>query len=300
MTGARLPVGCSVAVDDEERIRRELQRDVTRGVDTERARNAALSSLFGLEQAPVEVGRYRLGDRIGAGGMGTVYEGFDPDLDRQVAIKILDRLPAAVEGEPTDASRILDEARALGRLSHPNIAELYDAGESRGRVYLVMELVRGKNLRQWLASAGSPPPQTVLRLLGAAGKGLQAVHEAKLVHGDFKPDNVLVGDDGAVKVVELWPGAFGRGRLVAGGAGRVRQPRGERWPTWRPSVSPAARRRLEAISSALACRCSKPWSATARSPDGRASSSSRRHCAVRSTWQVPRSLGPSRACSNAC
>jgi tetratricopeptide (TPR) repeat protein len=143
------------------------------------------------------VGRYVILERIGAGGMGVVYAAYDPELDRKVAVKLLrrDRLPR-------DADRRLREAQALARLTHPNVVAVHDAGTFGDRVFLAMELVEGETLRRWLAAAPRSWREVLDRFL-PAGRGLAAAHAAGLVHRDFKPENVLLGRDGRVRVVDF-------------------------------------------------------------------------------------------------
>jgi len=146
------------------------------------------------------IGRYRVLERIGAGGMGTVYAALDPTLGREVAIKL-----ARVGGPRpslTDESRLLREARLLAQVSHPNVVEIHEVGVFRGHVYLVMARIRGQTLRTWQREAPRPWRETIAKYVAAA-RGLQAMHALGLVHRDFKADNVLVGDDGRVYVVDF-------------------------------------------------------------------------------------------------
>jgi predicted Ser/Thr protein kinase len=140
------------------------------------------------------VSRYVLGARIGGGGMGVVYEAHDPELRRRVAVKVL-------ASGAADA-RLLREAQALARVSHPNVVPIYDVGTQGAIVFLAMELVEGRNLREWLAARPRRVAE-ILDVLIAAGRGLAAAHAAGLVHRDFKPENVLVGDDGRVRVTDF-------------------------------------------------------------------------------------------------
>jgi serine/threonine-protein kinase len=137
------------------------------------------------------VDRYVIRRRIGVGAMGVVYAALDPQLDREVALKILDR-----------TAPDLGEARAMAQLAHPNIVPVFDAGTFDGRGFVAMELVRGKTLTHWLRGAKHSWRAIVDRFREAAA-GLAAVHAAGLIHRDFKPDNVLVGDDRRARVADF-------------------------------------------------------------------------------------------------
>ncbi len=147
------------------------------------------------------VGRYIILDRLGAGGMGVVYAAYDPELDRRVAIKLLLAAESAFE-ESTGQARLVREAQALARLSHPNVIAVYDVGTHEAGVFVAMELVDGQTLRAW-RKALQRPWREVLEVFLAAGRGLAAAHSAGLVHRDFKPDNVLLGKDGRVRVLDF-------------------------------------------------------------------------------------------------
>ena len=156
------------------------------------------------------IGRHVVERRLAAGGMGVVYLARDPDLDRPVAIKLL-RPELA-----TSRSRLLREGQAVAKLSHPNVVTVYDVGALGDDLYIAMEYVPGRTLGSWLRRA-ERPWREVLARFRAAGRGLAAAHRAGLIHRDFKPDNVLLGDDGRVVVSD-----FGLARSDgprAGGAG---------------------------------------------------------------------------------
>ncbi len=154
------------------------------------------------------LGRFVVLGPRGAGAMGAVYEAYDPELDRKVALKLLHPRVGAV------LARIIGEARALARLSHANVVTVFDvgrvhlAGAGEERLFIAMELVDGVDLRCWLAERRRSWAE-VRRVFVAAGRGLAAAHEAALVHRDFKPANVLVGRAGEVKIVDFGLASLG-------------------------------------------------------------------------------------------
>jgi serine/threonine protein kinase len=153
-------------------------------------------ALFERDADPVEIGRFQLLERVGRGGMGTVYAAYDPDLDRRVALKLV---PTA---DGASRARLLAEARALARLSHPHVVPIHDVELVDDWVCIVMEFVRGQTLRAYCSDRGRSQ-RDVLRVYRQAGEGLHAAHRAGLLHGDFKPDNAIVGTDGRVKVLDF-------------------------------------------------------------------------------------------------
>ena len=155
---------------------------VERPVADARARSVArakiANALFSTEKQ-VKLGRYHLLERVGQGGMGVVWGAFDPELERRVAIKLVRATTGA------SRERILLEGQALAKLSHPNVVAVHDVGVVDDEVYLVMEWIRGHNLREHGAK-----PRTIREIVAlyrAAGEGLHAAHRAGLVHRDFKP-----------------------------------------------------------------------------------------------------------------
>lgn len=155
-----------------------------------------------LPAAGTVIGNCRLGARIGAGGMGVVYEAQDLHLDRRVAIKILP-LAAAAEGADR-IRRFQREARAASTLSHPNIVSIFDADFAEGYYYIAMELVAGKTLRQIMQAQTSPlDSNTILDWIGQTASALSAAHEVGIVHRDIKPENIMVRPDGFVKVLDF-------------------------------------------------------------------------------------------------
>ena len=147
-------------------------------------------------------GRYEVIGTIGAGGMGVVYSARDAKLRRTVALKMLRPGSAGDASQPKMRERLLSEARAMARLSHPNVLPVYDVGELGGDVFLAMELVDGGTLRTWLGQERRSW-RDVLEVFLAAARGLGAAHRAGIIHRDFKPDNVLVGSDGRVRVTDF-------------------------------------------------------------------------------------------------
>jgi serine/threonine-protein kinase len=141
-------------------------------------------------------GRYDIERELGRGGMAQVYLARDRELDRQVALKVL---AAHLGGDDEFRRRFLREARLAGRLSHPNVVGVYDAGESEGRPYIVMEYVPGRTL----AECGRLSPDRVAELGRQACAGLQHAHDAGLVHRDVKPGNLLLREDGVLKIADF-------------------------------------------------------------------------------------------------
>ena len=187
---------------------RRLPSVNTRDVDIESAPGAPEPER--LERGTA-LGRYLVIDVLGEGGMGVVYSAFDPELDRKVAIKLLQARTEGSRGSQsgsTDQQWLMREAQAMARLAHPNVIAVHDVGMLPGhRVFVAMEQVDGVTLRVWLRDKVRPWRE-VVEVLISAGMGLAAAHKGGLVHRDFKPDNVLVGTDGRVRVMD-----FGLARL---------------------------------------------------------------------------------------
>jgi predicted Ser/Thr protein kinase len=154
------------------------------------------------------VGRYIVQGLVGRGAMGTVYAANDPDLDRRVAVKLLRAGALSDAARQRTRARLLREAQAMARLSHPEVITVYDVGAFGNELFVAMEYVEGETLRRWCAAQPRSWP-AILAVYERAGRGLVAAHEAGLVHRDFKPDNVLVGRDGRVRVTD-----FGLARSV--------------------------------------------------------------------------------------
>ncbi len=173
----------------------------TLDVEAEALRASVRGRLFGGGALP-SIGRYQLQRRIGRGGMGVVYAATDPQLGRTVALKVL--RPRSAGGPTKDGeARLLREARALARLSHPNVVSVYAVEQIEGVVCIAMEFVQGSTLQQWLSDSPRTVPEVVSAFI-EAGRGLAAAHRSGLVHRDFKPPNVMVGAS---------EGGPGRGRV---------------------------------------------------------------------------------------
>jgi tetratricopeptide (TPR) repeat protein len=148
---------------------------------------------------PDTIGRYLVEGPLGAGGMGEVLRGRDPDLDRPLAIKLLHPQRSLDEAH---RARLIREAQALAALAHPNIVNVFEVGIHREQVYVAMELVEGLPLHTWTRERARGW-EDVVRMYVQAGRGLHAAHVRGLVHRDFKPSNVLVGDDGRARVLDF-------------------------------------------------------------------------------------------------
>jgi len=146
------------------------------------------------------IGRYVVLGLLGRGGMGEVYAAYDPELDRKIAVKLLRTRggQSTIDGR----TRLLREAQAIARLSHPNVVVVYDVGTFRDSVFIAMEFVEGHTLGYWL-QAKRRPWREVLDVFQAAGRGLVAAHAAGLVHRDFKPENVMITKAGQVRVMDF-------------------------------------------------------------------------------------------------
>lgn len=169
------------------------------------------ATLNAVSEFPAQIGRYEIRGVIARGGNSSVYEAWDPKHERDVAVKFLS--PEDIGEGLSNVPRFKREARVLAKLSHPNIITLLGGGEALGGAYIVMELLRGKTLREWLAAR--PVSSRALEVMRQAGDGLAAAHDAGMTHRDFKPDNVMIEADGRVVVLD-----FG---LAKGGAATAKE-----------------------------------------------------------------------------
>lgn len=186
--------------------------------------------LFGTPFVPVKLGRFRILRLLGQGGMGQVFAAEDDQLRRVVAIKVI--RPGGARPPDAERARLLREARALASLSHRNVVHVYEVSEQGDDVFIAMEYIAGRTLDGWLATA----PRSVAEIVAvfvAAGHGLAAAHSAGLTHRDFKPGNVMIGDDGRVCILDFGL-ARGAEATASGSMGEV-DPR--RLATGRGSLS---------------------------------------------------------------
>jgi tetratricopeptide (TPR) repeat protein len=156
--------------------------------------------LLGQDHEPLRIGRFRLVRKLGEGGMGTVHAAYDDELRREVAIKLLH---ADACDDENAQLRLLREAQAQARLSHPHLVPVFEVGRFEDRIFLAMELVDGVTMTQWLAMSAARSPRAILAHWLDVARALVVVHAEGLVHRDIKPSNVLVGTDGRARLVDF-------------------------------------------------------------------------------------------------
>jgi tetratricopeptide (TPR) repeat protein len=154
------------------------------------------------EDSPTRVDRYVVLELLGAGGMGVVYAAYDPVLDRKVALKLLHSSSEDEKSKTEGRTRLLREAQAIARLNHPHVVSVFDVGMVGDRVYMATEFLDGVSLKRWLREQKRELDE-ILTVFRQAGRGLAAAHAAGLIHRDFKPANVLVPQDGRVRVLDF-------------------------------------------------------------------------------------------------
>jgi len=202
--GAREPAPKGPPVHD---MAVDETREEPLDIEARQARSRLRAWIVGEEPDAPRIGRFVVLERLGAGGMGTVYAAYDAELDRRVALKFLHPDRA---GDRHAQHRLLREAQALARLSHPHLVEVYEVGRHESEIYLAMEHVAGLTVGVWIERI-KPDWREVLRVWLEAGQALALVHAEGLVHRDIKPTNVIVGDDGRARLVD-----FGLAREVGG------------------------------------------------------------------------------------
>jgi eukaryotic-like serine/threonine-protein kinase len=144
--------------------------------------------------------RFRLEEKVGSGGMSSVYRAFDPTLERRVAIKMMHR---DISSDPAQLERFRREARAVAQLNHPHVVTVIDAGEDEGAPYIVFEYVEGETLKERIRRLGRLPIDEAIAYAIEIGRALECAHDHKLVHRDVKPQNVLIDPDGRAKVTDF-------------------------------------------------------------------------------------------------
>ncbi|HLK99809.1 MAG TPA: serine/threonine-protein kinase [Myxococcaceae bacterium] len=148
-----------------------------------------------------QIGRYRILEQLGSGGMSVVYKGFDTALDREVAVKVLH---PHLAGRDESRRRLAREAKAVARLHHPNILEVFDFSAADAQnAYIVTEYIRGRTLRQYLDEGGMEPPELAAMIIHELAAALAHAHEAGVIHRDLKPENVMVREDGVLKLMDF-------------------------------------------------------------------------------------------------
>jgi tetratricopeptide (TPR) repeat protein/tRNA A-37 threonylcarbamoyl transferase component Bud32 len=182
-----------------------LAADALTHIDDTALQTVDLRGPSALIEPGSHIGSFEVLERLGEGGMGTVYTAYHPELDRKVALKLL--RTGGVHTQERQA-RLLREAIAMARLSHPNVVAIHDVGSHEDKVFLVMERIEGETLKVWLEQ-GPRPWREVLQVFREAGRGLAAAHAAGMVHRDFKPGNVILSGDGRVRVTD-----FGLARAI--------------------------------------------------------------------------------------
>jgi eukaryotic-like serine/threonine-protein kinase len=198
--------GCA---DCQRLVAQAMQASAAATVRESENPSSAMTREESAARSPVAVvlrgtplGRYLVVDCLGVGGMGVVYRAYDPELNRRVALKVLRNDPALGSTVADRRARLLREAQALAKLTHPNVIAVHDVGTFGDQVFMAMEFIDGGTLKTWLAEKRRSWRE-VVAMFRLAGEGLAAAHRAGLIHRDFKPDNVLVGKDGRVCVTDF-------------------------------------------------------------------------------------------------
>jgi tetratricopeptide (TPR) repeat protein/predicted Ser/Thr protein kinase len=178
-----------------------LRPEVEGGFDNALVKQQVAARLFDEPEPPGKIGRFTVIRELGRGGTGIVYIAYDEQLDRKIAVKLLNNERPDDDSGSANA-RLLREAQSMARVSHPNIAAVHEVGMFHGQIYVAMEFVHGQTLGAWHRK-GPASWQQVLAVYRQAAAGLAAAHEAGLVHRDFKPANAILGEDGRVRVLDF-------------------------------------------------------------------------------------------------
>jgi hypothetical protein len=161
-----------------------------------------------------QIGRYRVIDRLGKGAMGIVYRAHDDQMDREVALKVM---MGDLEAEPETRARFYREAKVTSQLLHRNIVTIFDLGEEDGRLYIVMELLRGETLSEFLKKPTAQSIEQKLDLMIQIGEGLSVAHAKGVFHRDIKPANMLVMPDGSLKILDFGVARLANSTMTASG-----------------------------------------------------------------------------------
>lgn len=192
---------CEVGAEGEAPLRPPVDTEKVKRVSSAASHSAPDTgrSVSAGEMVGSSLGGFRVLSRLGAGGMGVVYEARDEALQRTVALKVL---PSDLTHDPERRGRFLREARSAAAVSHPSVATIYQVGTDADRVYIAMELIRGISLRQALTSGPVSVEQSI-RIAIAVTRGVACAHEAGVIHRDIKPDNVMLSEHGRIKVLDF-------------------------------------------------------------------------------------------------
>ena len=161
-------------------------------------RRQVQQALFGESSSSFQLGRYVITGTLGRGGMGVVFKAFDPELDRRVALKVL-----RAELDERHTIRLRREAKAMAKLSHPNVVQVHEVGQAEGQTFVAMELVGGQTLGEWMRQQPRPTWRECVEVFVQVGAGLAAAHDRGLVHRDFKPGNAIIDEEGRPRVLDF-------------------------------------------------------------------------------------------------